>query len=153
MKRILILVMVLGLVFGSIATADAKKKKKKKKAEPVRIERVVEFDYQCPCPGVLQLGSLTGGDPNLGGGPISVGADDRYLVGEVADVTGGAVPVSISQDDGTGANAGTGTFCTTTEEPMPLVPGREIRVFIGDPTICPGVAVSGTITFTLSNMP
>jgi len=152
LKRILILMLVMGLIFGSIATADAKKKKKKKRPAP-RIERTVEFEYQCPCVGLFQLGSATGGDPNLGGGPISVGADDLYLTAEAVDATGGAVPVDINQDDGTGANASTGSFCTTTEEPIALVPGMEIRVFIGDPTICPGAAVSGTITFTLSNMP
>ena len=149
MKRFLIMFMILGLLVGSVATAEAGKKKKK----PVRIERVVEFVYQCPCPGVIQLGSLTGGDPNLGGGIIPVGADDVYLTGEAVDATGGAVAVNIQQDDGTGANAPTGTFCTTTDAPMPLVLGREIRVFIGNPTICPSASVGGTITFTLSNLP
>ena len=149
MKRFVIMFMILGLLAGSIATAEAAKKKKK----VVKIERVVEFEYQCPCPGVIQLGTALNGDPNLGGGAIPVGGDDLYLTGEAVDATGGAVAVSIQQDDGTGANAPTGDFCTTTEAPMPLVPGREIRVFIGLATICPSTPVGGTITFTLSNLP
>lgn len=51
MKRILILTMVLGLVLGSIASAEAKKKKKKP-AAPVRIERVVEYAYDAPGIGI-----------------------------------------------------------------------------------------------------
>ena len=148
MKRFLILFMIFGLLVGSVATAEAGKKKK-----PVRVERVVEFEYQCPCPGLFQLGTATGGDPNLGGGAIPVGADDLYLTAEAVDTTGQAVAVSVQQDDGTGANAPTGEFCTKTEEPIALTPGREIRIFIGLPLICPSVSVGGTITFTLSNMP
>src|SRR5687767_6388054 len=97
MKRIVILMMVLGLIFGSMATAEAGKKKKKP-AEPVRVERVVEFTYQCPCAGLFQLGGLTGGDPNLGGGPFTIGAGEIFLTAEATDATGQAVPVDINQD-------------------------------------------------------
>lgn len=154
MKRFLSVTLMLALVFGAFAAAPAQAAKKKKK-KPVKIERTVEFEYACPCTGRIQLGGLTGGDPNLGGGPIPVGGDDLYLVGEAVDMTGGPVAVSINQDDGTGANKATGAFCTTTEEPIPLDMGMEIRVFIGG--LCadntPTMPAGGTITFTLSNMP
>lgn len=136
-----------------------KNKKKRKKCmknaqEEEPIVREVEFDYACPCPGVFQLGSLTGGSPNLGGGPIPVGGDDLYLIGIAADTSGTAISVDVNQDDGTGANASSGSFCGETEEPIELNPGMEIRIFIGDPAACPGsVALGGTITFTLSNLP
>lgn len=135
---------------------NKKKRKKcmKKAEEEQRVEREVVFEYACPCTGFLQLGSLTGGDPNLGGGPIPVGADDLYLTGVAEDASGTAISVDINQDDGTGANEGVGAFCGETEEPIQLNPGREIRVFIGDPSACLGsVALGGTVTFTLSNLP
>jgi hypothetical protein len=155
MKRILILMMVIGLVFGSIATAEAgKKKKKTAPPAPVKVERVVEFEYACPCPGLFQLGALTGGDPNLGGGVVSIGAGEVYLTAEATDVTGQPVAVGVQQDlDGDGGNNPVGTFCTTTAEPMAINEGLELRIFVGNPTVCPGVLAGGTIKFTLSNMP
>lgn len=158
MKKALSLLLIAGLVMGSLmAPALAgKKKKKKKKPQPVKIERVVEFDYACPCTGFLQLGTLTGGDPNLGGGAIPVGGDDLYLTGEAVDQSGLDVNVSVNQDDGTGANKGTGEFCTKTDEPIALDPGMEVRLFVGgpcaDPTT-PTAPLGGTITVTLSNLP
>lgn len=133
-----------------------KKKRKKclKKAEEEEpIVREVEFEYMCPCTGRLQLGGLTGGDPNLGGGPIAVGGDDLYLAGVAEDSSGMAISVNVNQDDGTGANAQSGSFCGETEEPIELNPGMEIRIFVGDPAACGAIAFGGTITFTLSNMP
>jgi hypothetical protein len=143
-----------------------KNKKKRKKClkaqqEEQRIEREVVFEYVCPCVGRFQLGGLTGGDPNLGGGPIPVGAEDLYLTGIAEDASGTAISVNINQDDGTGANKATGSFCGESEEPIQLDPGAEIRVFIGDPLPaspvsngCLGsVALGGTVTFTLSNLP
>lgn len=133
-----------------------KKCMKKQKSEgPQRVERTVEFEYVCPCTGRLQLGSLTGGDPNLGGGPLATGADDVYLMGTVDDASGTAVSVNVNQDvDGDGLNDSVGSFCGETEEPMEINPGLEMRMFIGDPAPCPGsVALGGTITFTLSNLP
>jgi hypothetical protein len=161
MKKALVLLLIVGLIAGSLLApaAFAKKKKKKKAAppEPVRIERVVEFDYECPCTGRLQLGTLTGGDPNLGGGAIPIGADDLYLTAEAVDRSGLDVAVNVNQDDGTGANKGTGAFCTSTTEPIALDPGMEIRLFIGgpcadDPTT-PTAPLGGTVTVTLANMP
>ncbi|MFN2388238.1 MAG: hypothetical protein ABR575_01325, partial [Actinomycetota bacterium] len=76
MKRLVIFVLLIGLVAGSVATAEAAKKKKKKK--PKKVERVVEFEYACPCVGLYQLGGLTGGDPNLGGGILPVGAGEKF---------------------------------------------------------------------------
>ena len=135
---------------------NKKKRKKclKKAQEPEPTVREVEFEYVCPCTGSLQLGTLTGGDPNLGGGAIPVTAEDLYLAGVAEDSSGTAISVGVSQDDGTGANESVGGFCGETEEPIQLNPGAEIRIFVGSPSACPGsVALGGTITFTLSDMP
>lgn len=153
MKRTLILMMVIGLIFGSIATAEAGKRKKKPPA-PVKVERVVDFAYQCPCAGLFQLGGLTGGDPNLGGGIFGPGAGEVYLTAVATDTAGQPIAVDINQDvDGDGLNDSVGTFCGETTEPMPINEGLEIRVFIGDPSICAGPATMGSIKFTLSNLP
>lgn len=155
MKKVVVLLAALALMVASLGgVADAKKKKKKKKP-PQRIERVVEFEYVCPCPGFIQLGSLTGGDPNLGGGPVAVGAEELYLTGVAEDLSGTAITVDINQDtNGDGFNDAVGSFCGETEEPIPINPGLEMRIFVGDPATCPGsIALGGTITFTLSNLP
>lgn len=165
MKRILILMMVLGLVFGSIATAEAgKKKKKKKPAEPVRVERVVELEYSCPCgintpvggPG-FKLDGLTG--ENIGGGTFALGADDVYLTAEAVDSSGQKIWVSLNQDtDGDGFNNDVGSFCGATTEPLEVSRAEAVyRVFISGSGTCddgtPILGTSGVITFTLSNLP
>lgn len=81
------------------------KKKRKKRMEEAQEEepivREVEFEYMCPCTGRMQLGGLTGGNPNLGGGPIPVQAEDLYLIGVADDSSGTAISVNVNQDDGT----------------------------------------------------
>ena len=149
MRKTLSTLVALGLVFGAFGAAPAEAKGKKK-------ERKVAFEYMCPCTGMIQLGSLFGGDPNLGGGPMAVGGTETYLTGEAVDQSGQAVMVSINQDvDGDGFNDGVGSFCTKTEEPIAIEPGLEIRVFIGG--LCddgtPTAPIGGVINFTLSNKP
>jgi hypothetical protein len=152
MKKSVVVLLVLGLIFASLAGSAEAKKKKKKPPVPAKVERVVDFSYVCPCPGLYQFGSATG--TNLGGGPIATGADDIYLAGEVKDTAGQPVAVSIEQDvDGDGLNDAVGDFCGKTDQPIAINPGLEIRVFIGDPSICPGPAAGGSVHFTLSNMP
>ncbi len=148
MRRALVVVLALGLVAGAM-TAPAQAGKKKK---PKKVTRVVEFEYVCPCFGLYQFGGLTG--TNLGGGPFAVGAES-YLTAVTDDATGRPVHVSINQDtNGDGFNDPVGEFCGETTEPMPINPGLEIRVFVGEPSpSCPGPAAGGTITFTLSNLP
>lgn len=155
MRRLVVIGLVVALALSAFGAEAGAAKKKKKKKKPKKIERVVEFEYVCPCPGFIQLGSLTGGDPNLGGGPVAVGAKEVFLTGVAEDLSGTAITVNINQDtDGDGFNDAVGLFCGETEEPMPINPGLEMRVFIGDPGSCPGsVGLGGTITFTLSNLP
>ena len=166
MRKILVLMMVFGLILGSIATAEAGKKKKAPPA-PVKVERVVEFDYQCPC-GVsaggqssgFQLGSATG--ENIGGGPVTFDpSTENFLTATTADPSGQKVFVKIAMhldpSNTTSSNQTVATFCGDTTDPieMPDVEA-EFRVFVyigtcEDPT--PSVPTQGTITFTLSNIP
>ncbi|HEY7874728.1 MAG TPA: hypothetical protein VIG64_06360 [Actinomycetota bacterium] len=153
MKKSIVVLLVLGLIMGAlVGGAEAKKKKKKKPPVPTKITRVVEFEYTCPCVGQYQFGSATG--TNLGGGPIATGAEDLYITGEAVDASGQPVAVDINQDtDGDGFNDAVGSFCGKSEAPIAITPGLEIRVFVGNPEICPGAAAGGTIKFELSNMP
>lgn len=150
MKKAIVVALTAGLVAGSlVGPAEAGKKKK----PPKKVTREVVFEYVCPCPGVFQLGTLTGGT-NVGGGAFAIGLES-YLTATVEDAAGQPVPVSIQQDlDGDGGNNPVGDFCGETTEPMPINPGLEVRVFVGLPSqACPGPAAGGTITFTLSNLP
>lgn len=124
----------------------------KKARAQKRVERTVEFEYTCPCTGYLQLG---GAGDNLGGGPIATGADDVYLTGVAQDASGTAISVNVNQDtDGDGFNNAVGRFCGETDDPIEINPGLEMRIFIGDAVACRGsVALGGTVTFTLSNLP
>ena len=159
MRRFVALFLILGLVFGSIATAEAAKKKKKKKV--VKVERVVELPYQCPCgPKVMgaQLGFWLAGGA-FGGGPVATGGEDKFVQIEVTDTTGSAVAVQLSIDtDGDfQADTDVGEACGATEDPLSVpLPGSQISVFVFDGTCTdgtPSVAVSGVVKLTFSNLP
>lgn len=153
MRKGIVVALCAGLIAGSFAAPAQSAPKKKKK--PKKVERVIEFQYECPCTGFIQLGSLTGGDPNLGGGAFPIGAGEVFISGEVKDTTGQPIWVSINQDtNGDGFNDEVATFCGKSDAPLPINEGLEIRVFVGNvgPS-CPGPGLGGTITFTLSNMP
>ncbi len=149
-----------------VAPAEAGKKKKKK--APVKVERVVEFEYICPC-GVkvlgsgpaFQLGSLTGGDPNVGGGVVTFNpSTEKYLKVESKDDSGQPIAIRIAMDtdpNDTSVNNTVADVCSATQEPieMPDVEA-EFRVFVTSGTCTdgtPALALGGTITFTLSNLP
>lgn len=150
---------MIGLLVGSLAVpAEAGKKKKKKAAAPVKVERTVEFEYVCPCPGFYQFGSATG--TNFGGGPLAIGGEEKYVSITAGDQSGQAVLVSINQDvDGDGFNDGVADVCAKSEKgetPAEVVPGLEMRLFITTGTCedgTPSLPFGGTLTVTLSNLP
>lgn len=155
MKKILVLALVLGLVASSLgAPAMAKKKKKKKK--PVRVERVVEFEYNCPCTGRIQIGTLTDDGSNIGGGGVPTGAEDLYLHAVAKDDSGRPIAVSFNQIGASGMNEAMGEMCEKTEEAIPVTgPGVDINVFVDglDPGCGAPSGLGGTITMTFSNLP
>jgi hypothetical protein len=156
MKRFAILVLALGLIVGSVATADAKKKPRK----PKRVERVVELAYSAPSPGisgvvgacmaVLGVDGTACVDTPLGPGEVFVRV-------AITDQTGQPTNFDLAQDSNPD-NPGLEIFasgCGETAEPIVITPGIPLRVSvtaIGGPD-CPGVATAGDITITLSNLP
>ncbi|MDQ3964561.1 MAG: hypothetical protein M3277_11730 [Actinomycetota bacterium] len=148
MKRIVITALVLGLVFGAVATAEAGKKKKPKKTK-----RVVETVYDAPAigsrGGVCLAATNSCGD-------IPTGPDEYFVTIEITDQTGLDVYATVGQDlDGDTFTDTSTTICGKNEEPIPIEPGIAITVFpwaVGRPS-CPGVATTGTVKATLSNLP
>jgi hypothetical protein len=154
MKKAIVVALCVGLIAGMFAAPAAAQKKKKKK-KPVKIERVVEFDYNCPCTGRIQLGTLTDDGTNIGGGAIPTGLNDVYMTAVIEDEFGQPVRVNFNQIGGDGLNASIGTMCGETEEPIEVpARGANINVFINgnDPT-CGVGAIGGTLTVTFSNLP
>ncbi len=155
MRKAIAVALALGLLAGAmVAPAEAGKKKKKK-----RVERVAETTYEAPA-----LGSATTGGvclrPTNSCGDIATSGDEKCVKVEIADATGTAVAFTLGQDSDP-ATLGTeldyGQFCGTTgDEPIEIEPGYPLVVFpwaFGD-VVCPGgVATTGTVTATLSNLP
>lgn len=161
MKRYLILFLVLGLVFSSIATADAKKKKKKK--APVKVERVVELDYAAPGIGVTTPAASGGVCPLADPAsqqcievPLQVG--ETFIKVELTDATGLPVMGYISQGDTDGDGIGNlyGDFCGAHAEAIPMESTNPVRISFYNgvnPDCLPSAATTGSIKVTLSNMP
>lgn len=166
MRRALAVALAVGLLAGAYAApAEAAKKKKKK---PVRVERVVEFEYMCPC-GVKvlgagpawQFGSLTGGENNIGGGFVPFDpSTEKFLKVESEDSFGRPVAIRIAMDtdpNDTSVNNTVADVCGATEEPIELPDVEaEFRVFVTNGTCADGTptfASQGIITFTFSNLP
>ena len=166
MKRTLIVLMVLGLVFGSlIGSAEAKKKKKKPVQTPVRVERVVEITYNGPNIGISSP-AVSGGicqlDTTSPGACVETPttADDVYAKIEIVDAAGQKVAGSVSQGDtdGDGVSDIYGQFCGATAEPLALTaPGAPLRVTAYNGVCADGstasVMTTGTIKITFSNLP
>lgn len=159
MKRYIVVVLMMGLVAGSMMAAPAEAAKKKKKVK--RVSRTVEVPYSAPGFGTASAGA--GCSPALGScGNIAVGMDDKFGKFTLTDSTGTPTPFSVAQDTEPGDTTNTietnhGTFCGTTgDKPIALVPGAEITIFIwawGD-VVCPtGAGTMGTVTAEFSNLP
>lgn len=154
MKRLVVLVMVLGLVIGSAVTADAAKKKKKKKQQ--KVEREATGTYQST--GVVAVGTCAQTDA-INCVRIPAGPDEQYVSAVVHDSTGQAVPVAVKADlDGDNRTETLyGVFCGETEEPIKIDPGIEVTFWVGltsdnAPQGCPP-PTSGSIDVTFSNLP
>ena len=154
MKRTLILMMVIGLVFGSIATAEAGKKKKKP-AAPVKTERTAQGSYTSTL--VIAAGNCTQMDA-INCPRIPSGSGETYLTAKITDANGLAVPVAVKADlDGDNATETLyGTFCGETSEPMLIDEGVEVTFWVGispdtAALVCPP-ATTGTVDVKFSNM-
>ncbi|MGH2757406.1 MAG: hypothetical protein ACRDI3_06425 [Actinomycetota bacterium] len=155
MRRSIIFVLVLGLIFGGLASAEGKKKRK-----PKRIERTVEYEYMAPSPGISGLvgACMTVlGVEGTACQDIPLGAGEMFASVTVTDATGQQTNFDLAQDSDA-ANPGLEIFasgCGETSDPVALTPGLALRVSvtaIGGPD-CPGVGTTGTVKVTFSNLP
>lgn len=158
MKRYLTLFMILGLIAGSVATAEAGQAGRK------RVERTVDGSYNTqfvpysglvtnPCAQAAAIGCVT----------IQTSAKEKFLTANVTDAHGQPVLVSVdSWDPYTETSIEYGSFCGETEKPIRFRPGVELRFAPGywDPYLptpwasCPpGFGTTGTVSVTLSNLP
>lgn len=154
MKRFLVLLLALGLVFGAVATAEAGKKKKKK---PKKVEREAQGTYAAPA---TIVGNCTQKD-GIGCMTIATGPEELYLTAKVTDAHGQPVSISVEADlDGDMQTETTyGSFCGETAEPIQIDPGASIIFWVGRADVVlldrctPGVATQGTLDVVFSNMP
>ena len=157
MKRLIAASLVLGLMFGAVATAEAGKKKKK----PKKVSRTMEAPYSAPGFGTATVG--VGCSPALGScGNFTIGPDEHYAKITLTDQTGTPTAFSVAQDTEPGDPTNTietnhGMFCGTTgDEPIQILPGYEMTVFIwawGDVACPTGFGTTGTVTAEFSNLP
>ena len=144
MKRVLIMIMVLGLIAGSVSTAGATKR-------PRRAERTVEGTYTVyPAP-------VTGCNSPLGTWAcliVDASPTEAFFTAKVADAHGRPVYVEVRSRGGVVA-----TFCGETTRPIPFYPGSSLEFDIGLSRYvvsgeCPVnmLKTTGTISVTLSNL-
>ncbi|MCA1705763.1 MAG: hypothetical protein LC808_21865 [Actinobacteria bacterium] len=150
MKRYLIVFMILGLIAGSVATAEAKKVQK-----PTRTERTVEGSYASP---FLPGNSWCKPHNGLGCVTIETRKDETFLTGKVVDAHGQPVLGWVVSEDtsrGSGQWIHHGSFCGETHKPIAFPRGVDVYLVIGAETLpeCPMFGTTGTVSVTLSNLP
>ena len=149
MKRFMIALTVLGLIVGSVATADAKGKK----SAAGRFERTVEGTYG-PYPSWV-----TGCNEVLGKYyclAVKTRPEESFFTAKVTDTHGQPVIVGVYL----GGNR-TASFCGETTEPIRFTPGAELQFYVAEPPWptnalelrCPTnrVKTTGTISVRLFN--
>ena len=155
MKRSLTMFMVLGLMIGTVVTAEAKERRS-------RVERTVEASYG-PSPAVenARCEDLMGSSACV---VVQTRTTESFLTANVTDAHGQPVSVEVH---GAGIARNT-SFCGETTDPIRFEPGArlELRIeptshfwstwgtdWVG-PLDCPyRVKTIGTISVTLSNLP
>lgn len=155
MKRSLILFMVLGLVAGSVATAEAKRTRK-----PARAERTIEGNYG-PLPDPMP--GCEANSDSFACTWVDARSTEGFFTAKVTDTHGLPVFVQVVAN---GRNLG--TFCGETTRPMSFDPGTRLDFRIEPmpyfwshwgigwvgPIGCPyRASTSGTLSVTLSNLP
>ncbi len=148
MKRSLILLLALGLIAGSVASAEAKKR-------PRRVERTVEGSYG-PLPALLETARCDDASGASACVVVETRPTETFLTAKVTDAHGQPVYVEV---DGDGIDGPT-RFCGETRRPIRFEPGTTLH-FRFEPIPYPwstwGIdcwtVSTGSITVTLSNLP
>ena len=148
MKRYLVVLLALSMVFATLTSAHAGKKK-----APKKTTRVESVDYFAPA----YFSWNPTGEHNIGGVSVPTAMGENFVSVEIEDMTGMPVSAAVGQDPEGDGTVTTTDFCTSTEEPLPIDPGLEVVVFVfvGPCTSPPGpaFATQGTVHVTLSNIP
>jgi hypothetical protein len=160
-KKVITVVLTIGLVAASLAVpAEAAKKKKKapKPATVTKVERQAQGTYQAPA---TVVGNCTQTD-GIGCMTIQTGPGETFISkAKVTDSHGQPVVISIAADLDGDMQTETqyGTFCGELTEPIAIDQGAAIVFWVGradDAAVAgcaPGVGTSGTLDVTFSNMP
>ena len=153
MKRTGLVCLAFALLAGTlVAPADAAKRNGKK----ITREAVETYDYPVFGPASAGTGACAPCHPY-----IPTTSQERYVTVTVEDANSSA-PVAFSirevaEDGSRHAVEGGGPFCGSTgEQPVEIKPGLRIfvAVFAYGADICPGgIATTGTVTATFSNVP
>ena len=148
-KRFSIMFLILGLILGSVATAEAKQKQKRN-----RVERTVKGSYgvyPAPitgCSGVLSAWACL---------RVSTRPAERFFTAKVSDAHGQPVFVEVRS-----GGARVAVFCGETSKPIAIKRGSVLEFHVAlenwpghvGPD-CPAnrIKTTGTIRVTLSNLP
>ena len=146
MKRLLIMVTILGILVGSGGAGKAG-------GVPARDGRTVEDDYEAPWIPWAGNCVLSHASPCIS---IPTHGGEALLTGKVTDAHGQPVLVSVWGD-----NKLYGDFCGETTEPIAFDPGVVLMFSVGSgsdealPLVdcLPGLATTGTLTVTLYGSP
>jgi hypothetical protein len=155
MKKSVITLLVLGLVFASLAGPAEAKKKKKKAPAPV----VQTGTYQTPTLGIIGGCAQTDAE-----GCVSFGVPSTKLIYVSVNITDASgLPVSASIQQATGpVTAGVpgdeliAAFCGKTDSPVAIDPSLEVHVWVDDnpnPDCAPAAATTGTVEATFASKP
>jgi hypothetical protein len=154
MKRFLILLMVIGLMAGSVATAEGAKR-------PRRVERTVEGNYAAPPELVTGCNADRGSFACI---VVDARPTEAFFTAKVTDAHGLPVFVQVVTEGG----GRVGTFCGETTRPVSFDAGSSLEFLIEPtpyffshwgtewlgPLDCPyRIQTSGSISVTLSNLP
>lgn len=157
MRKALSVMVMIGLLVGSLAMpAEAGKKKKKKPPAPVKVERVVEVRYEASAIGGADTPAIYPTGPIF---PVNfvAGPGEVFAKVEIIDDFSPNASAGFSYDsDGDGLNDAGFDVCGSTPEPVEVIPGTQYNIFpylLPSTTCTDGVATSGTIKITLSNLP
>ena len=157
MKRLLMLLMILGLVAGSVAAAEAKQATRK------RVERTVEGSYATQ---FVPFNVYCYRHAGVGCVEIETRKDEAFLTARAVDAHGQPVLVQVwGWGDGPVHSNDYGSFCGETDEPIAFDRGADVYLVIGwqgsggdlaSPSLSecrPGIGTTGTVSVTLSNLP
>ena len=158
MKKIMVLVLALGLVLGAVAAAEGAKKKKKKPTKP----RVVTDEYTVPTPGAQPVlggcyGAVEGGGSCF---EIATTPKEKYIKVTFEDASGQNVAGFIGQGDldGNGLNDdGYAPFCGGHPTAAAIsAPGTPIMIYASGGACAdgsPALMTTGSVKIELSAKP